>query len=373
MATNNMAAAGAVILTAVVISSSFAGLLAVDSAAANINQQSNAEVTFSDQTSNGTSVVIDSVALPDGGFVAVREQPDRLLGVSRYLEPGRHEDVTVTLDEQLTEDTELVAAAHRDTNSNREFDFEAGNLVDFQYGIEKDEVVADSALVRVETEMQTPAEEVDLERGLVGYWKFDSESGATAVDSSENGNDGTIHGANWTDGRFGSALRFDGEDDYVNVTGSSVTEGDFTVSLWARVPSNASGSVPAAVSMGVPSVWNNELFILYAGDGGVDNGVRVWWEGNALTWDENLADGQWHHLVLVKEGRMLRLFAEGELVADGTTNGNTWTSTFSGIGAANKNGSITQAYEGRLDEVRFYDRALTRAEVEAVFNRSGNT
>jgi hypothetical protein len=52
----------------------------------------------------------------------------------------------------------------------------------------------------------------------VAMWHFDEGSGSTASDASGNGNHGTINNATWTsDGKFGSALEFDGENDYVRV------------------------------------------------------------------------------------------------------------------------------------------------------------
>jgi hypothetical protein len=51
---------------------------------------------------------------------------------------------------------------------------------------------------------------------LVGWWRFDDGSGTTAMDSSGNGNDGTLNGgAQWTDGQIGSAIQFNGTDSSV--------------------------------------------------------------------------------------------------------------------------------------------------------------
>ncbi len=60
---------------------------------------------------------------------------------------------------------------------------------------------------------------------------FDEKSGNTAYDSSGNGNDGTLtNGPTWTRGKFGSALEFDGVDDYVDTT---LSQGPpFTLSVW---------------------------------------------------------------------------------------------------------------------------------------------
>ena len=52
---------------------------------------------------------------------------------------------------------------------------------------------------------------------ITALWLFDEGEGTTATDSSGNGNDGTIHGATWVDGKFGQALEFNGTDNWVEV------------------------------------------------------------------------------------------------------------------------------------------------------------
>ena len=52
---------------------------------------------------------------------------------------------------------------------------------------------------------------------LVAYWTFDEGSGDTVIDSTGNGNDGTLMGAQWGEGKFGNALEFNGADQYVEV------------------------------------------------------------------------------------------------------------------------------------------------------------
>jgi len=67
-----------------------------------------------------------------------------------------------------------------------------------------------------------------------GYWNFDDGSGVKAADFSGNNNDGAITGAAWVDGKYGSALIFDGVDDHINISNSSILEinGDITLSAW---------------------------------------------------------------------------------------------------------------------------------------------
>ena len=118
-----------------------------------------ANVTFANQTSNGTAVTVERVVVPEGGFVVIHAgqnvsdevvaenetefegvtqtqttvaevnqtqgyAPGAVLGNSTYLEPGVHEDVTVRLDQPLQNQSQiLIAMPHRDTNANQQYDF----------------------------------------------------------------------------------------------------------------------------------------------------------------------------------------------------------------------------------------------------------
>ena len=56
------------------------------------------------------------------------------------------------------------------------------------------------------------------EDGLVAYWPFDEGNGKEAVDVTGNGHDGDFNdNPKWVEGKFGTALEFDGEDDHVIV------------------------------------------------------------------------------------------------------------------------------------------------------------
>lgn len=70
----------------------------------------------------------------------------------------------------------------------------------------------------------------------VGMWLFDDDGGDIATDSSGNENDGMlVANPEWVDGKFGSALEFDGGGSHVNILSSeSLSSDSFTLSLWAQ-------------------------------------------------------------------------------------------------------------------------------------------
>jgi PGF-CTERM protein len=97
---------------------------------AQVTPSEEASATFSAQASGGTTVVVDEVFLPEGGFVTMHDSSladgavfESIRGTSEYLSPGLHRNVVVTLEEPLEDDDTLFAMAHQDTNDNQAYDF----------------------------------------------------------------------------------------------------------------------------------------------------------------------------------------------------------------------------------------------------------
>lgn len=86
-----------------------------------------AEVSFEEQESDGTEIVIASVTLPSPGFIAVHGNdggaPGPVIGHSDLLPAGTSTDVTVTLDTPLESTDLLFPMAHIDMNENGEYEF----------------------------------------------------------------------------------------------------------------------------------------------------------------------------------------------------------------------------------------------------------
>ncbi len=71
----------------------------------------------------------------------------------------------------------------------------------------------------------------------IGWWKLDEGTGLSALDSSGNGNTGTLtNGPTWTTGKVGNAINFDGSNDYVDLGKPAIFDGltEMTVTAWVR-------------------------------------------------------------------------------------------------------------------------------------------
>jgi PGF-CTERM protein len=161
-------------------------------------------VTFDNQTSGGTTVTVQQVTVPDGGFVTIHDATvseggnevfSSVRGASAYLEPGIHENVTVTLSQPVDNDTTFVAMPHEDTNGDHTYSFVASNgEADGPYTSDGT-VVVDSASVTVSAS--------------VTYTASQSNGNVTTVDRVELSEDGfmTIHDASLLDGATFDSVR----------------------------------------------------------------------------------------------------------------------------------------------------------------------
>ena len=146
---------------------------------------------------------------------------------------------------------------------------------------------------------------------LVGWWKFDDGSGTIAVDSSGYGNHGRLEGdTKRVAGRIGSALDFDGTDDYVDCGNSAVfdiTE-ELTVSAWIYMRS-VPGEWQAIIAKG-NSAWristNGSTQGMHFGFTGVGRG---WLRADSTSL---IPFNEWHHVCGVYDRQDgARIFIDG--------------------------------------------------------------
>ncbi|MCJ7762348.1 LamG domain-containing protein, partial [Candidatus Bathyarchaeota archaeon] len=204
--------------------------------------------------------------------------------------------------------------------------------------------------------------------GLVGWWRLDEGTGSVAGDSSGNGNNGTVYGATWADGKYGKALSFDGVNDYAQVPDSAsmrdAGNNKRTLEFWAKFTSlSATGNI---LMIGLWDAVGNG-FLIYG------NTVNFWtafrtatdardYAAN-ITFAEVLND--WHHFAIVYDGSYVYIYLDGNLRRSEVLTGN-WANvpvTF----RVNYN---PLAFGGIIDEVRIYNQALSAAEVQADFQKS---
>jgi hypothetical protein len=200
----------------------------------------------------------------------------------------------------------------------------------------------------------------------VAAYTFDEGDGLVLTDISGNSNHGVVGGASWTtDGRFGNALVFDGVDDWVTAPDAPSLNLASGMTLMAWVFPTAHGD----------GVWRNvllkeraggEVFSLYSN---VDTNVPTVYVVSAaapgtpldVRGTSQLPVNTWTHLAATYDGTSLRLFVSGAQVGTRAVSGPLLTS--SGTLRIGGNSVWGEFFQGRIDEVRVYNRALTQAEI----------
>jgi len=157
-----------------------------------------------------------------------------------------------------------------------------------------------------------------LARGPVGLWLFDEGVGDKVYDLSGNGNIGTLLAdTHWVPGKFGSALSFDGTEDYVNIPGNPILRpsGDFTFSVWFNSSTldsyNGVMTEMETVSFGgaaiITGTTNKIAFFVGDGLGG--------WTYIKTSWTPSI--NTWYHAVGVHQGTNNILYVNGVYQAQG--------------------------------------------------------
>jgi hypothetical protein len=199
--------------------------------------------------------------------------------------------------------------------------------------------------------------------GPVAAWAFDEGAGSSAGDATGNGHVGALTGgAVWTTaGRHAGALEFDGVDDAVVVTNDGTFDlgTSMTVSAWVYPLPQASGWWPVLQK-------ETDAFFLNAGSpgGGAVAGVTANGGCCALAYAPSAApESTWTHLAMTYDGAQVTFYLNGVSAGSAPASGPI-QATSGPLWIAN-NSYPGEAFRGRVDDVRVYDRVLTPAEITA--------
>jgi RHS repeat-associated protein len=207
---------------------------------------------------------------------------------------------------------------------------------------------------------------------LVSHWLADG----TAADSVGT-NHGTLqNGATYSAGQIGQAFAFDGVDDSVSIANTATMDvgtGDFSIAFWVEWHSVATNQTLFNKDVGL--FPNDQTYLVeynVANPGtGAPAGLRFLVRDttaneNDLRVPVTLNPGQWYHVVAVRTGSTNRLYLNGTVIGTQVAGGTMHTGT-AGVAAIGKLALIQDRYvNGLLDDIMFYSRALTQAEIQGL-------
>ena len=200
-------------------------------------------------------------------------------------------------------------------------------------------------------------------------WNFDENSGSTTADLSQR-HIGTLQGdTTWVMGISGSALRFDGEDDYVQVphhAALDITGQELTLSAWVKWQGDPSAADHWANIInrnrdhewGLQHNYNNQHFEFFV----ETENVRTY----LYSTTENQID-EWYYLVGTYDGSLLRIYVNGQLENTRALTGEILAGSSSDLYIGTNSG-LYRDFNGLIDRVTIRDTVLTPAEISARYD-----
>jgi hypothetical protein len=185
-------------------------------------------------------------------------------------------------------------------------------------------------------------------------------------DSSGNGNDGILVGdPMWVDGKIGRALQFDGVDDYVEVQDAeTLTPENFTIAFWVN-PVDMD-RVQITIAKKTQTNVGGYSFNITS----VAVGSRHWVQINGAWVNVTFSytQGLWQHVAVTYDGTTIKGYLNGQLMA--TTEASGSLGKDSGVlrlGAEPRD-TVSAYYNGSLDDVQIYDKALSQDEIASIMD-----
>jgi beta-lactamase regulating signal transducer with metallopeptidase domain/Leucine-rich repeat (LRR) protein len=213
-----------------------------------------------------------------------------------------------------------------------------------------------------------------LERGLVLHYSFDAEEGRTVTDLSGKGNHGRVHSGTYTpDGKIGRAMFFDVHGDIgdsIDIGADPSIQTDvFTLAAWIRT------SLPASVTQTILGFGRSAYAVTVSSDGRLHYGrIRIVSEGErevriSMEGGGGLSDvrtGEWLFIAVTRDAdNRASIYVNGEFEEWYITDGRSEFYLAGQIGGQFYRG---EHFNGAMDEVRVYDRALSASEIKRLYD-----
>lgn len=225
---------------------------------------------------------------------------------------------------------------------------------------------------RIITEASDVAIQPVDEDGLILYLSFDENTGIDVYDYSGENNHGSIYGPKWTGGMENSALEFDGLTDYVGIpdTSGKFEEGDHTFTLWVKSTGERDATKYIFGHYNWRFGWSSDSKLSFSvGRMNDKNGPAY-----SVSADVSEHKNDWIHLAGVykpSENKII-FYVNGVYAGEKDIGEDRIWADYGNhdllIGTS-KHGAST-FFEGLVEEVRIYDRALSQQEIGGIVSKS---
>lgn len=208
-----------------------------------------------------------------------------------------------------------------------------------------------------------------LTDGLIGYWKMDDNSNDAL--GSRNGSDTSM---TYSTGKINNAGVFNGSSSAVTIANhTSLFPTSLTVSLWINFTTVQQNKHIFTLQNANDSPYLG--FSIFVEDSA--NGKKIWsaTRSTSFGWvasTNNLNDGNWHHVVVTFDSGTHTMWVDGTQNSQNTGKTLVWD-TGANLMFGKFYNYAGGYYNGKLDEVGYWDRALTSDEIATLYNSGSGT
>jgi len=194
---------------------------------------------------------------------------------------------------------------------------------------------------------------------LVSYYKLDESSG-TILDA-HGSNDGTYNGALYSQtGKINTAIGFDGSDDYIDLPDKNFY-GGFSVSMWVKVDSTATSQTFISNDINNNAPRGVQMSVLAGGT------VRIYDGSSVTATTDTITAGTYYFLTWTHSGSTAKIYING--VEKASASSSIAADVLKNLVIGSRGGTTT-FFNGDLDEVGIWNRALTSSEIKQLYNSS---
>ena len=221
---------------------------------------------------------------------------------------------------------------------------------------------------------------------LAGHWKLDETEGTDAADSSGNGNTGTLNGTDFDEsaatGRSGGALTFDGTDDYIDFSEQFIRN-EGTISHWVKADMISDTMIAYYEADGATSIYNGfghpndilEINTALSGDGSFKFYYQDGTEASnkfEVSSTTILEQDIWYLVTVTwNKSDNAKLYINGQLENSVNISGISFANNVASLAQIGKPGIDTRYWDGQIDDVRIYNRALSADEIGEMYMATG--
>ena len=213
--------------------------------------------------------------------------------------------------------------------------------------------------------------------GLIAYYPFSGN----ANDASGNNNNGTVYGATLTIDRFGnpnSAYSFDGVDDYISIPNDPIQQiitNQISVSVWIMLNADVGNTQARTICKQalVPHNvlgWGLEIF--GAGYGGATGNQLIFHDSDGSAWynclsPTNLNPFELYHVAVTDNAGLIKIYIDGQEDYSSDSGLGIPSDIDAPIHIGVTNPPNRYFFNGTLDDVRIYNRALSASEIYELY------